>query len=159
MTLLPLILIAPLLILCAWSDLRRMRIPDWLSLLAVAIFALSLLVAIPPDIRSRLIVAGVVFAAGFLAFVFRLFGGGDVKILSALMLFIPAPLLPLYGVLFAASIAAGILLILGLRALPAGWAPGWQSVARKGTLPLGVPIALSGLSLPLVVALSGQPIF
>jgi len=100
MTLLPLILLSPLLVQVAWSDLRSMRIPNALSLATVALFVLAALIATPGDLMGRCVMAGSVFAIGFAAFCLRIVGAGDVKFLAALILFVPVQLLPLFGIVF-----------------------------------------------------------
>lgn len=137
----------------ALADLRDMRIPDRLSATIVAVFAVSLLWQLPGDLGARLLVAGAVFAVGFAGFCLRLVGGGDVKALAALMLFVPFRMLPLFALIFSASIVLGILLILGMRRLPVAAGFDWQSMRRPGTLPMGIAIAASGLVLPPAVAL------
>lgn len=150
----PLFCIAPLLVAAAWCDLRYMRIPNVLSLAAVAVFALAALVVPPDDLAARLTVAVSVFALGFVAFAFRLFGGGDVKLLSALMLFVPFAHLTLFANVFSASMLIGIALILGLRRVIPAAGIGWVSF-QSNKFPMGISIALAGLSFPVVALMLG----
>ncbi|OYX42317.1 MAG: hypothetical protein B7Z02_12300 [Rhodobacterales bacterium 32-67-9] len=144
----PLLLIAPLLVAVAYSDLSRMRIPNALSLVAVAVFGLYALIAPPDDLVLRIAVAGTVFVLGFGAFCLGLFGGGDVKMLSALLLFVPTPTMPLFGFVFSASMLAGIAIVLGLRRLPAAHRLGWKSISGSTGFPMGLSIAMAGLVHP-----------
>lgn len=158
-SLIPLIVIAPILVAVAWGDLRHLRIPNALALAAVAVFVVASLIAPPADLAWRLVVAASVLVLGFAAFCLRLFGGGDVKMLAALMLFIPVPTLMLFSWVFSAAMLAGIALILGLRRSPmlAGAARGWKGLspesARLGRFPMGISIALAGLVHPVAVTL------
>lgn len=144
----PLLLIAPLLVAVAYSDLSRMRIPNALSLVALVVFGLTALLAPPDDLVARVAVAATVFALGFGAFCLRLFGGGDVKMLSALLLFVPLPTMPLFGFVFSASMLAGIAIVLGLRRIPAAHRLGWKSISGSTGFPMGLSIAMAGLIHP-----------
>lgn len=155
MDLLPLVLIAPLLAWGAWSDLTRMKIPNALSLAAMAVFAAATAVAPPDDLLPRLAIAAAVLAIGFGSYVFGLFGGGDVKMLSALLLFVPVSTLPLFAYVFSASMVAGITVVLALRRLPAARRPGWKSVSGSTGFPMGLAIAMAGIAHPAAAALAG----
>ena len=148
MPLLPLVLIAPLLFSVAYSDLSRMQIPNALSLIAIAIFAASATIAPPDDVVWRVAVAAAVFALGFVCYCLGLFGGGDVKMLSALLLFVPVPTLALFAYVFSASMLGGILIVLALRRVPAAQRLGWKSISGSTGFPMGLPIAVAGLIHP-----------
>ena len=152
-TLAPLVLLAPLLCTVAYFDLRYMRIPNWLSLLALAAFALACLFAPPVDLGPRLIAAGAVFLLGFAAFALGLIGGGDVKILACLILFIPVPGLIGFARLFALSLAIGIAGLTLLRAIRPLREIGWLGLSEQRGFPMGISIALAGLAYPLVATL------
>jgi prepilin peptidase CpaA len=150
MSLAPLVMLSPILLAVAYCDLRFMRIPNVLSILAVVLFVISCLFSMPVDLLARITVAALVFGLGFVAFCLRMFGGGDVKILSALMLFVPMPSLAQFAYLFSASMLIGILAILGLRKLPQAAGHSWKSISGSTKFPMGISIALSGILLPLV---------
>lgn len=147
---LPLFAIAPLLAAVAYFDLRYMRIPNAISAMALVVFALWAAAFPPADLILRLVCAGVVFAAGFLAFSFRLFGGGDVKILAVLMLFVPVGSLTVFSYVFSAAMIAGILLIVGLRQLAVVRRSSWKALGGSTRFPMGISIALAGLCHPFV---------
>lgn len=148
----PLALLAPVLVAAAYFDLRYLRIPNVLTLLALAVLALTMLVAPPDDLLARLIFAGCVFGLGLLAFAFRLVGGGDVKILFPLLLAVPANGLLTFANVFSVSLLLGIGLILVARRLPSASASGWKSLGQTRGFPMGLSFALAGLSFPLVAA-------
>lgn len=150
MDLLPFLALAPLLIAAGYCDLRFMRIPDVLSLAAVALFAVFAVLQTPPDLWFRLVTALVVFLAGFTAFAFRMVGGGDVKFLSALMLFVPFGQLVLFGNVFSASLIVGVVLVVGARRIPASARLGWKTFSDSQKFPMGISIAAAGLAFPLL---------
>jgi prepilin peptidase CpaA len=151
-TALSLLALAPVLVAVAYFDLRFLRIPDMLSLMVLAIFAVVVVLAPMPDLVSRLIAAGLLFAAGFVAFAFRLVGAGDVKFLSVLMLLIPTSSLALFANLFAAALLAGIVCVLALRRLPGARQSTWKALSTPRVMPVGVSIAVSGLTLAVLSA-------
>jgi prepilin peptidase CpaA len=151
MEMLPMLLLAPVLVAVAYCDLRFMRIPNVFTLLAIAIFGFAVFAYPPEDLTSRLVVAGIVLALGCVGFAFRLFGGGDVKILSALMLAVPTHGLAVFANVFSASMIGGIVLVLALRRLTWFQGRGWKTFDGSTKFPMGLSIALSGLAFPFVV--------
>jgi len=143
--LIPLLLFSPVLVVVAISDLRQMRIPNRLSLIALALFVGSCFVLPMNEISLRLFCAALVFCVGFLLYVFRILGGGDVKMLSATMLFVPSSSLVLFAYVFSASMLAGILFIVILRNLPLRLEENWVSMQENNSLPMGISIALAGI--------------
>jgi prepilin peptidase CpaA len=148
--------IAPLLIAVAYFDLRYLRIPNLLSIAGFAAFIVFAAVYPPADLLPRLAVAATVFLLGVAGFALRLLGGGDVKFLPVLMLFVPLHLLVSFGNVFSASLLLGVALVALLRRLPGIADAGWASFGGRGKFPMGVSIALAGLSFPWVaLALGG----
>ncbi len=151
MDLIPLVMMAPILVLVAYYDMRFMRIPNGLSILGLLIFALTIPLLDGGEVIARLMTAGIVFAIGLGAFMMRWFGGGDIKILSVLLLFIPSQTLSLYALGFSASMLIGIAFILMLRSAPWPANANWVVIRERGTFPMGISIALSGLVHPFLV--------
>lgn len=154
MVLVPLILISPLLVLAAYCDLRFLRIPNLISLAIIAIFGVSVLLDAPDDLMTRLLAASVVLGLGFLAFAARLVGGGDVKLLSALVLFVPTHGLPLFSYLFSVALLVGVASILALRRSALVGKVNWKSLSQPKAFPMGLSIALAGLTFPMAVGLA-----
>ena len=140
----PLTLGLPILAYVAQSDLRRMRIPNWTALALVAVFVLTAPFVGWTEAGWRALSAAIVFAVGFALFALRIVAGGDVKILAALALLVPVATLTLFWLVFAGAMAAAILLVVALRALPAARGTGWVSMRARGTLPMGIAIAAAG---------------
>ncbi|MEW9922225.1 prepilin peptidase [Marimonas sp. MJW-29] len=152
MELLPLVLLSPLLFWVAWSDLTKMRIPNRIVFITLCVFVVFVPLLPIDSVMSRVLAALGVFAVGFVLFAFRMFGGGDVKILAALMLFIPPATLPLFGFVFSLSMLFGIGIVVTMRASPWAERSRWVSLRAKGYFPVGVAIALAGLVHPWLVA-------
>jgi prepilin peptidase CpaA len=86
------------LIAAAISDMIRLRIPNYLPVALVVLFAAYAIAdAMPLDAVLWHVIAGViVLAVGMALFAFGLFGGGDIKLLAAVALLIGwSSLLPL----------------------------------------------------------------
>lgn len=137
-----------LLLAAAVSDLRRFTIPNWICLALVVLYALRGATALwagaaPAAWAFPVVPAFVVLAAGAAAFNRGWLGGGDVKLLAAAALWMPAgqvfDFLTLVALL-GGGLAAVVLAITRLRPAAAGTA--------------GVP----GVRLPYGVAISGAAI-
>ena len=90
-----------------------------------------------PDVPVQLLVAGVVFAFFLGAFALGQMGGGDVKLIGALALWLP--LQPLLALLMVMALAGGVVTLLMMV----------DRRVRRGTgpveIPYGVAIAFAGL--------------
>lgn len=139
----------------AYSDVCGLLIPNAISLMLAAVFPVyALLFAADIHVLSHVILAVGAFAVLYASFHLNLMGGGDVKLMTAILLWTGPPLalrfllvMALWGGLFAL-----ILLILQkvLRAhpnlepnFPVPVAAAW---ARRGILPYGLPIAAGALT-------------
>lgn len=154
MDLVGMVCLAPVMIAVAINDLRYMRIPNSLSLISLGILAVAAAVFPPDDLLLRVMIALAVLALGLIGFVFRLIGGGDVKILAVLMLAVPSDGLVTFAYVFSASMFAGIAIVLVLRRMPQTAYWGWKSFGGSTGFPMGLSIALAGLSYPLVALLA-----
>lgn len=149
--LIPLFWLAPVLVAVGYFDLTSLRIPNKLVLYALFIAVGTAPLLAWPEIGFRLMAAGLVFAACFAAFCARLMGGGDVKMLAALMLFIPSWSIILFAYVFSAALMIGTLVSMGLLSGRLGWQPQWAQVGAARRFPMGISIALAGLALPVVI--------
>jgi len=137
--LLLLALLAALLLACCWADWRTRTIPNGLNgaiaLLAVPFWWASGL-APWPDMAAQVGLAALVFGLFAAAFAFGWMGGGDVKLLGALALWLTWP--KLVTMLFVMSLAGGALTLAFLVA---------ARLARRSErpeIPYGLAIALGG---------------
>ncbi|MDE0589530.1 prepilin peptidase [Halocynthiibacter sp. C4] len=136
--LIPLMLLSPILVAIAVCDMRQLRIPNMLCLIAVGLFVLTLPMLPLGEAALRAGVAGLVFVIGFVLFAFRIIGGGDVKAMSALLLFIPTTTLSLFSLVFSFSLIIGVTFIVTLRSVPRMQRTGLASMQAVGRFPMGV---------------------
>jgi prepilin peptidase CpaA len=133
-----LICLSILLVIAAIGDLRSYTIPNWLSISIVALFILHT-IFVPPGFRAislHLAIAAAIFVGSTLLFIKGAFGGGDVKLLSSLALWVG--LIDMPRLLLTMAIAGGILAIIVIIVR-------WHSKSTDRRLPYGVAIALAGL--------------
>ena len=132
--------LAAMLLVACWFDIRSRTIPNLLNL-AIALLAIpfwwSLGLPLWPDAAFQLGLAIVVFALFAAAFALGAMGGGDVKLVAAIALWLPAQ--AVFALLFIMSLAGGALtLAMFIR----------HRLARrteKLEIPYGVAIAFGGL--------------
>ena len=133
-------LLAAALLACCWWDLKTRTIPNWLNL-AIALGALAFWIAVGlpvwPEVALRLAVAFVTFWVFAAAFAMGAMGGGDVKLIAALALWLPWQ--AVLVLLFLMSIAGGVLTL--------GYLIRHKLAKREEKLeiPYGVAIAFGGL--------------
>jgi prepilin peptidase CpaA len=104
------VLLAAALAVAAFGDWRTRTIPNWLNagiaLLAIPFWYASG-VTLWPGVALQLGIAAAVFALFALAFRFGAMGGGDVKMVAALALWLPAA--AVLKLLVIMSVAGGVL--------------------------------------------------
>lgn len=142
-----------LFLYAAYSDCMTMRIPNWISIALIGAFALRWLgdevsgFATVDPLRD-VATGAAVFAAGFILFQMRMFGGGDIKLISAGALWFGFA--HTLDFLFATALfgAAYSVIIIGLRfAGPVhvalqGWIPALQ---RTKQMPYAIAITSGAL--------------
>jgi prepilin peptidase CpaA len=132
--------LAAMLVAASWFDLKSRTIPNGLNI-AIALAAIpfwwSVGLTLWPDAAIQIGVAALVFALFAAAFALGAMGGGDVKLIGALALWLPFKAVVV--LLFVMSIAGGALtLAFYLR----------HRLARRTEpleIPYGVAIAFGGL--------------
>ena len=133
-------LLAVLLLVAAWLDIRSRTIPNGLNL-AVALLAIPFwwTIGLPvwPDVAVHVGVAVGVFGLFAILFALGAMGGGDVKLVAAVALWLPWQAVVMLLVLM--SLAGGVLTVamVARRRLAAGREP--------LEIPYGVAIAFGGL--------------
>lgn len=136
------------------SDYRKLRIPNAVSLiLAGAFFPFALLAGPAIAIVPHLLLAGAVLVVLFVFFALGWLGGGDVKLVSAIMLWAGPPQGMNFAILFAVFGGLLALILMSLRyALQrypqieavAGMGK-LSSWARRGLCPYALPIGAAAL--------------
>jgi prepilin peptidase CpaA len=132
--------LAAMLIVAATGDLRSRRIPNWLNL-AIALTAIPFWwmsgLSLWPDVATQIAIAAGVFVFFAILFHFGMMGGGDVKLLAALGLWLP--LASVVKLLVIMSLAGGVLTLIMLARRRRA------SSEEKTEVPYGVAIAFAGL--------------
>jgi prepilin peptidase CpaA len=131
--------LAAMLVVAATGDLRSRTIPNWLNL-AIALLAIPFWVVsqLPlwPDIALQVAVAAGVFAIFALAFSMGAMGGGDVKLIAAIALWLP-PLAVMKLIMVMALAGGAITLAMMIRHRIA-------KAEQPVEVPYGVAIAFAG---------------
>ncbi|MET0246545.1 MAG: prepilin peptidase [Sphingomonas sp.] len=136
----PLVALGLLLVSAGVEDARTREIANWKNL-AIALIAPLWWwhqgLALWPDIAMQVGLAGIVFAFFLAAYAVGQMGGGDVKMIGALALWLP--LQPLLWMLILMSLLGGVLTLVML---------GEKWLRKKGgplEIPYGVAIAIATL--------------
>lgn len=153
------VVLVPLMLIAAYLDLKYLRLPNWLALACLAAFLIIAIGDIMLNERTgmrwsligwRLLYALIVMVVGFLAFSLGLVGGGDVKMLAALVPFVAETDVSEVLVLYCIAAIVGVLGVwllsytkIGERT---GWAT-WTTRNKRGRLnfPWGVALAATML--------------
>ena len=132
--------LATALLFAAFTDIRRRQIDNWLNAaiaLGAPLFWWASGMSLWPGVALQLALAVAAFAVLAGLFAIRAMGGGDVKLLTALALWMPAVLFA--RLLIVMALAGGVLTV----------ALGMWHITRRQTgrlkIPYGVAIALAGL--------------
>jgi len=133
-------LLALMLLVASWCDLKSRTIPNTLNL-AIALLAIpfwwSIGLALWPDAAIQIGVALLVFGLFAGAFALGAMGGGDVKLIGALALWLPFQ--AVIVLLFVMSVAGGLLTLAMFARHRLARAEG------RLEIPYGVAIAFGGL--------------
>ncbi|MBO9499345.1 MAG: prepilin peptidase [Novosphingobium sp.] len=128
------------LLFAAFTDIRSRQIANWLNAaiaLCAPLFWWASGIALWPDVGIQLGVAAATFAVLAVLFAFRAMGGGDVKLLTALALWIPPA--QFLSLLIVMALVGGVLtLVIG----------SWHIARHRRdrlAIPYGVAIAAGGL--------------
>jgi len=135
-----LLALAIALLIAAITDLKSRRIANWLNgaiALGAPMFWWAADMALWPDVAAQIGVALATFAVLSVLFAIRAMGGGDVKLLTALALWISPALFMKLLVMMA--LLGGVLTVgFGIWHL-------WRRQRDKISIPYGVAIAAAGL--------------
>ena len=140
-----------LLLAASVSDVLRLRIPNPIPLGLLALFALELVLGTSPAAPyDHLMAMGLALAVLLPLFALDMLGGGDVKLLAAVALWLG--MTKLAALLILVGIAGGIfaLLWLALRWLVRTGLPGRSlpmSLQARAPLPFALPIAIVAMLL------------
>jgi prepilin peptidase CpaA len=139
-----------LCIFAALHDVNRLTIPNWLNITLAALFLPAALASGLPLqlLGGHLLAGGLAFVVAFGLFAFRIFGGGDAKMIPAVVLWMgPAASLPFLYWMAIAGGACALILLIGRRSVPAEVVPGFMRAPfePKAGVPYGVAIAAGAM--------------
>ncbi|KCZ48364.1 A24 family peptidase [Hyphomonas pacifica] len=136
-----------LCVFAALHDINRLTIPNWLNLTLAALFIPAAFVSgLPLEILGgHLLAALCAFVIAFALFAFNIFGGGDAKMIPAVMLWIGPN--AAMDFLFAMALAGGacaMIILLVRKTMPVEVLPGAVRAPfeEKAGVPYGVAIAI-----------------
>jgi len=135
-----------LCVFAALHDVNRLTIPNWLNLTLALLFVPAAAVSgVPMEIiGGHLVTALCAFMIAFGLFAFNIVGGGDAKMIPAVMLWVgPNASVTFLFVMALAGGACAILIILVRKSMPAEVVPGAirAPFEEKAGVPYGVAIA------------------
>ena len=135
-----------LCLFAALHDVNSLTIPNWLNLTIAALFVpAAVFSGLPMEILFGHVLAGLAaFVIGFALFAFRVFGGGDAKMIPAVMLWIgPSASLEFVFTMALVGGACALLIVLVRNTVPAAVVPGpiRAPFEEKAGVPYGVAIA------------------
>ena len=134
------VLLAVLLLMAAWTDIKTRTISNELNA-TIALLAIGFWWvagdSLWPDVALRIAVAMGIFILFALLFMLRMMGGGDVKMIAALALWLP--LNALMVMLTVMALSGGVITVFLLVRQR------WRPNAERPEVPYGVAIAIGGL--------------
>ncbi|MFN3910566.1 prepilin peptidase [Hyphomonas sp.] len=135
-----------LCLFAALHDVNRLTIPNWLNITLAVLFVPAALVSgLPLEmIGGHVLAGGLAFVIAFGLFAFRIFGGGDAKMIPAVVLWMgPAASLPFVYWMAIIGGACSLLLVIARRSVPVSSVPGFMRAPfePKAGVPYGVAIA------------------
>ena len=144
--LLPFAGLLPILASVAIGDMREFRIANSKVLVVLAFFVFTIPFVPAEELLYRISVAALSFLVCFALYAWGKMGGGDAKLIPALLLFVPAGDVSLFLFALALGLAVGIASLLVARHCLADRSGLWPSFQVGAPLPVGLPIALAGVA-------------
>jgi prepilin peptidase CpaA len=132
---------AVLMGLASWFDLKALRIPNWCVLAVVGLFIVTGFWGLPLDVFLwRLLHGVIVLFVGFGLYSISggNVGGGDIKLIAALTPFIAGSDLGFVLVVFALLSFAGLMIHRFVRAMLRERKTGWAALDQKRFFPAGL---------------------
>ncbi|HEY8964722.1 MAG TPA: prepilin peptidase [Alphaproteobacteria bacterium] len=134
----------------AISDLHSMRIPNWISLALLALFAIAIPFGVFPNLAGNLIVFGAAVVILGALYLTGVAGGGDVKLLAVLALWVGTsgiiPFLLVMSFMGGVMAAVGLVLVKNesLKKHAFKWTDSWLARIARGekVVAYGVAIAV-----------------
>lgn len=134
-------LMAVLMGLAGWFDLKSLRIPNWCVLAVVGLFIVTGLWGLPLDLFAWRFLQGVIVlfvGFGLYSISGGRVGGGDIKLIAALTPFIAGSDVVFVLLVFAVLSFAGLMVHRLARALLRDRKTGWAALDQKRFFPAGL---------------------
>jgi len=143
--------------LAAWSDYKGMVIPNYISVLIIAMFFVGYSAVffagteVFLSLKMHMLAAALIFIVTFIMFLLKMIGGGDSKLLTALSLWVGhAGLSALLFYMMVAGLFLGVLALVLKKTKPVKSPKEGSWVARvqagESVIPYGIPIAMGALA-------------
>jgi prepilin peptidase CpaA len=147
-----------LCLFAALHDINSLTIPNWLNLTLAGLFIpAAAFSGLPIEVLIGHVLAGLAaFVIGFALFAFRIFGGGDAKMIPAVMLWVgPTAAFPFVLAMAVVGGLCAVVIVLVRNMVPAAIlpAPVRAPFEENAGVPYGVAIAAG-----VFLAASGSPI-
>jgi len=139
----------------ASSDIRAMRIPNWISLALIALFTVFALAQPAAPVGAHALVGLATLSLTFVLFAGNCLGAGDAKLLSALALWMGPALIAQFLALVGILGGVFVMLLFAAHGLSARYAslhayPVFSRSScwvRARKVPYGVPISIAALAM------------
>ena len=150
-----------LCVFAALHDINRLTIPNWLNLTLAGLFVPAALVSgLPLEmIGGQLLAGALAFVIAFGLYAFRIFGGGDAKMIPAVVLWMgPAAAMPFTFWMAIVGGGCALIILFARRSVPVEAFPGFMRAPfePKAGVPYGVAIAggaiLAGSASPMLAS-------
>lgn len=143
-----LIAMTPLMAYVMWSDLKSLRIPNWLVLAVLGVYLVTGFWGLPLETFLWRLAYG----AGFLAIGFGIFavaggkvGAGDMKLIAVLIPFVSASDVLFVLFVYAVVTLVGLMLHRLIRARLRGRETGWMALDQSIYYPVGLVLGITTL--------------
>ena len=141
-----LVAMTPLMVYVMWSDLKSLRIPNWVVLAVLGIFLVTGLWGLPLEtFLWRLVHAAVFLAIGFAIFAVAggKVGAGDMKLIAVLVPFIAGAHAMFVLLVYTIVTFAGLMIHRMIRAYLRGRKTGWLALDQQIYYPVGLILGVT----------------
>lgn len=138
-----------LLLVAAVTDVRSYRIPNWVCVAVVVLFAVAAIVGMNLErIWPHMVVGAAVFAVGYLLYALTGMGAGDAKLGAAIALWVGPASFQIWLIYFALAMLALAIALVGVRRAMlsvVGPEPSVKVLRRGAPVPLGLALSTSAI--------------
>lgn len=124
-----------------------MRIPNWIMVILIILFVVTIPAIGWEEALTRCTVGLLTMILGIFVFIRGFFGGGDIKMTSALLLFVPSESYVDFLLFFAISLLTGVIVIAISKRIPIIQRSQFKGLTGESGFPMGISIAGAGIIL------------